>query len=579
MLSRAAETLRTAFLARRLALSACAGCVLASFCLAMRGALPFADAVLFAWLILPAGILAASTNQRLLAAILWPLSFLAAGVTAASGADALHPTAFDWLMAAAVSSAFSSRPLVTAVSTAAAVIAALSIAASSLSASMSAAPRAEVAVVLVPAAMLAVVLALGFASARAQRLVKAAAQARQDADLAEILGCAVMRCDQSGLVSAAGLNCEALLGLPQCELMGRGFFEHVHVADRPVFLKAISDAKEGEGVVAVKLRWRCSRPGGHPGRLEPIFLPFEMRVRHGSTIFLGDGLQKSEMIAVLRAVDCGDDGAADPEARLPHELFARMGHELRAPLAAISGFSELLAEPDKLPGSPGKEREYARIIHQSAGHLLAVIDAALGVSVGPPESPRIALERFAISPLIDLCCDMVKLQAKEGGIALTRACERDLSEIVSDRRLLTQILLNLLANAIKFTPRQGSVSVQVKKENDDSLLVEVSDTGIGIATGDLDRLGAPYFRGKTAASHAQKGSGLGLSLVRSFVGLLGGTITVASEPGKGTCVRVLLPIAGIPHPARPWLSIEALPQLPAMRVKGFPQATEVKKIA
>ncbi|MGH6863176.1 MAG: sensor histidine kinase, partial [Methylocella sp.] len=190
---------------------------------------------------------------------------------------------------------------------------------------------------------------------------------------------------------------------------------------------------------------------------------------------------------------------------------------------------------------PEKQREYARIIHRSGRHLLAVVDSILDLSKIQSGSLAIEIEPFAVAPLIDLCCDMVKLHAMNNGVELLRAYPANLEEITGDRRVCTQILVNLLSNAIKFTPATGSVTISAIREAN-SLLILVADTGIGIAARDLARLGDPFFQAKAFPDRQDIGTGLGLSIVRCLVGLQGGTIMVASEPGKGTSVRVRLPL-------------------------------------
>jgi cell cycle sensor histidine kinase DivJ len=257
--------------------------------------------------------------------------------------------------------------------------------------------------------------------------------------------------------------------------------------------------------------------------------------------------------------------------------LAQACHELREPLTAITGFSELLASRGPAPPDPEKQREYASIIHQSGQHLLSVVDALLD-SIAGAGAPLAALERFAVAPLIELCCAMAKLKARRRGVELVCACTTDICEITSDRRLLTQIVLNLISNAIKFTPPGGRVTLSAAVHGD-ALTIAVSDTGSGILPHHLASIGRPFFRPGEPVP-AEKGTGLGLSLVRTFAGLLGGAITVASEAGKGTCVRVSLPLdsgaaAAAGLPAR----IETASSLPAAAGQTCQTAGKVKKIA
>ncbi len=227
-----------------------------------------------------------------------------------------------------------------------------------------------------------------------------------------------------------------------------------------------------------------------------------------------------------------------------------------------------------------KQREYARIIHQSGLHLLAVVNSILNMSKIQSGSLAIEPEPFAMAPLINLCCDMVKLHAKNRGVELLRAYPDNLDDITGDRRACTQILINLLSNAIKFTPPNGNVTISARPEPH-FLLILVTDTGIGIAERDLARLGDPFFQSNALPDRQDKGSGLGLSIVRGLVGLQGGTIVVASEPDKGTCVRVRLPLDCRGLAAKPGspAKIETIARLPVNEQRDFYEQMTVQKIA
>jgi len=122
-----------------------------------------------------------------------------------------------------------------------------------------------------------------------------------------------------------------------------------------------------------------------------------------------------------------------------------------------------------------------------------------------------------------------------------RACPEELGELIGDKRACAQILINLLSNAVKFTPVAGRVSVSARREGH-SIAILVADTGVGMSPQDLARLGDPFFQVRASSDRPFIGTGLGLSIVRGLVGLHGGSLVVASEPGEGTCVLVRLPV-------------------------------------
>jgi two-component system, cell cycle sensor histidine kinase DivJ len=426
--------------------------------------------------------------------------------------------------------------------------------------------------------------------ARRLRLRRVAGQARAGRydGLADTIGGLIVQCDRSGSVIAVSSNCEAFFGVPPGELMGRGFFERVQVADRPAFLKTISDARAGAVTVSAALRWRGAARVDRGDYAEPVFLCLEMRARRGGDFAAaGEGYGNDDAIAIIRDVteakqreaELDDARAAAAEATLGKEYFlTHAGHELRTPLNAIVGFSELLADPRLALPDVEKQREYARIIHQSGLHLIAVVNSILNISKIQSNCMAIEREPFAVAPLVDLCCDMVKLHAQNSGVELLRAYPENLDEITGDKRACTQILVNLLSNAIKFTPPNGTVTISVRPEPQ-ALLIVVADTGIGIAARDLARLGDLFFQAKTLTSPNGNGTGLGLSIVRGLVGLQGGTIGVASEPAKGTCVHVRLPLDGGAAKTGVPAKIQTIPGPPIPDRHGLQDHMTVQKIA
>jgi cell cycle sensor histidine kinase DivJ len=220
-----------------------------------------------------------------------------------------------------------------------------------------------------------------------------------------------------------------------------------------------------------------------------------------------------------------------------------MSHELRTPLNAIIGFSEIL-EKDVIPDLDiARRREYARLIHASGQHLLDVVNSILDMSKVESGTFEIFVEPLDIAPLVHSCCQMMRSQAEQRGIALAQRDLSGLPEIAADRRALRQILLNLLANAIKFTDHGGTVTVAVRARRD-MMTLSVSDTGIGIAAADLPRLGTPFVQADTTYERRYEGTGLGLSMVKGLAALHGGGLTIESDLGVGTTAMVTLPIGG-----------------------------------
>jgi cell cycle sensor histidine kinase DivJ len=215
---------------------------------------------------------------------------------------------------------------------------------------------------------------------------------------------------------------------------------------------------------------------------------------------------------------------------------------LRTPLNAIIGFSEMLTN-DALNLNATKRVEYARLINESGQHLLSVVNGILDMSKMETGNFQITPEPFEPAPTVAGCCDLLALKARDAGVDIRTRIASDLPELVADRRALNQILINLISNAIKFTPRGGSVTVGARCDGP-NLALSVEDTGVGVGEDDLPRLGEAFFQARASYDRRHDGSGLGLSIVKGLVRLHGGDMTFQSRLGEGTCVIVKLPLAG-----------------------------------
>ncbi len=219
-------------------------------------------------------------------------------------------------------------------------------------------------------------------------------------------------------------------------------------------------------------------------------------------------------------------------------FLANMSHELRTPLNTIMGFSDIMRT--RLFGPmPAKYAEYADLIHESGRHLLDLINDVLDVSKIEAERFQLQVETIDARDPVSAALRLMRAQADDAGLALRADLPTDPLILDADPRALKQIVLNLLSNAQKFTPRGGQVTLTLAAQAD-MLELSVADTGMGIAPEDLKRLGRPYEQAGDAGLRA-RGTGLGLSLVRSFAELHGGEMIIESQLGEGTAVRVRLP--------------------------------------
>ncbi|WP_245291590.1 PAS domain-containing sensor histidine kinase [Methylosinus sp. R-45379] len=422
--------------------------------------------------------------------------------------------------------------------------------------------------------------------------VRAEAEARNRRDLrlvSEAAGDLVIGFDEGGAVASVVGEAAKAYGLDARELMGRGFFQRVHVGDRPAFLKLVSDAIATGEAMRATLRLRTGHARNERGEfVEPVFHFFEAR---SSLVEAADGERSAGVVCILRDVTAQRHAAETIEAaRRESEMaaagktrfLANVSHELRTPLNAIIGFSEMLASEQLAPADPAKRREYAEIIRNSGQHLLAVVNTILDMSKIESGSMQLSPEPFSLPELVDQCVSMMQLKAEQGQVTLSRDYPERLEEIVGDKRACKQILINLLSNAVKFTPANGRVRIRLAPDGN-CLALSVTDSGIGISASDLGRLGDPFFQASASHDRAYEGTGLGLSVVRGLVGLHGGTIAVESAPRSGTSVTVRLPLDCRPfqNKAPALARIETIARRGVIRPAEELEAAEdrVKKIA
>jgi cell cycle sensor histidine kinase DivJ len=230
---------------------------------------------------------------------------------------------------------------------------------------------------------------------------------------------------------------------------------------------------------------------------------------------------------------------ADPPDQATVRLLAELSHELRTPLGAIIGFADAMRAQTFGPLNE-TYAEHAALIGAAGRHLLGLTDDLADMAGAQAGRLEITPEAFDAAQAITEAVRLMWGQAGERGVDLTAALPSEPLMVMADRRRLRQIVFNLVANALKFTPAGGSVSVTAGARDGD-LTLAVADTGVGIAEGDLAGLGQAY-RQAGDAEHRAMGVGLGLWLARAFAEAHGGTVRIQSAPGAGTTVSVRLPV-------------------------------------
>jgi cell cycle sensor histidine kinase DivJ len=231
--------------------------------------------------------------------------------------------------------------------------------------------------------------------------------------------------------------------------------------------------------------------------------------------------------------------AAESDAKAKIRFLANMSHELRTPLNAIMGFSDIMRA--RLFGDlPGKYGEYAELIHESGVHLLDLINDVLDMSKIEADKYDLALEVFDVREPVNAALRIMRAQADDVNVHLRAVLPPVGLDVEADRRAIKQVVLNLVSNALKYTPAGGTVTVTVQTASD-ALEIAVSDTGVGIAPEDLERLGRPFEQAGDSERRA-RGTGLGLSLVAAFARLHGGQMVVESQLGEGAAFTVRMPV-------------------------------------
>jgi two-component system, cell cycle sensor histidine kinase DivJ len=373
---------------------------------------------------------------------------------------------------------------------------------------------------------------------------------------------------EGGRIVYASANAQAVLGAPVSDLKDHGLFDRIHVADRPAYLQALSEAAASGGPREVEFRWRP--------QAEAEFIWIEMRCRSlplpcppappppppsptlpGKPDRAGRGeclcdrdATSPKIVAVMREVTSRkihEDAlleARDTALRAnaaKSRFLAFMSHELRTPLTAIIGFSDMLREEKETLTDRPRRLEYARIINESGHHLLAVANEILDMSRLETGNFGLVPQPLRLGAVIASCTELLALRARDIGITFNIEAPAGLPEIVADRRAITHILINLMTNAINFSHPGGIVAVSARAE-DQHVLLEVADGGIGIAPDDLTRVGSPYFQVRNRSGRTQDGAGLGLSIVKALVDLHGGELKTQSRLGEGTRMVVRLPL-------------------------------------
>ena len=233
------------------------------------------------------------------------------------------------------------------------------------------------------------------------------------------------------------------------------------------------------------------------------------------------------------------------EARKAHakkrDFLATISHELRTPLNAIIGFADILNKQMFGRMENPRYREYADDIYNSGRHLLTIIDEILDVAMFDETEMTVEVKQTDLARIASSCVRMFETVAMNKNITVTCAGLEEPITLLGDEKRLRQLFLNLVSNALKFTPNGGRVHIALRMKGRDGISFSVSDSGVGIAAGDIERALRPFEQVENALSRQMGGTGLGLTISEAIVRLHGGTLSIDSKVNVGTTVTVHLP--------------------------------------
>ena len=343
------------------------------------------------------------------------------------------------------------------------------------------------------------------------------------------------------VISVHGQSPDILSARPS-NLLGKGFVNQIHISDRISFMSAIDKLRQGVECVSIELRFEI---GFNNSATDLQFTHIQANLigqfdqAHNLQKFYIQSLDMTTLQSTLELLEKYKPAERDAEVnktRFP----AGVSHELRTPLNSIMGFADVLIHEVIAPLPDERHKEYVKLIRESGEHLLNVVNTMLDMSKIQNGQYTLYSEPFEFSDLLDRTKSMLDIQASKKNIELNCRTQKGLQEVKADSRAMQQILINLVGNSIKFTEEKGVVTVDADVKGSEFIL-KVSDTGIGIPSDKLSKIGQPFMQVNSTLARQYEGTGLGISLVKGLVELHNGRFDIQSVEGEGTQITITIP--------------------------------------
>ncbi|MCP2243573.1 PAS domain S-box-containing protein [Lentzea aerocolonigenes] len=352
--------------------------------------------------------------------------------------------------------------------------------------------------------------------------------------------------DEDGCVTEWNAAAERMFGWPHADIIGRLLADTVvperFRADHVAGIARLKATGEGS-VLGRQIELAGLRRDGQEFPIELYVWQPQPSGPYRFNAFVRDVSERKEAERALRDAYSREQEVVEELRgldRIKTDFIANVSHELRTPLTSISGYLELLV--DGVAGDlTDDQQEMTSIIQRNTGRLLRLVEDIL--TVGKIDSGQFqpAVEATELGALVEAAAKSVEPAAIRKAITLVRQLGAEPIVVRADPNQLDRALMNVLSNAVKFTPAAGSVVIRVRRVGNE-VRITVADTGIGIAQDELPKLFTRFFRSSLAIEHEIQGTGLGLAIVKHIVERHGGDISVASRPGEGTMVAIVLPI-------------------------------------